>query len=162
MSSGTLRGTSLTARADECEKITGASRDANRVFHRVRRDVAEVDEHAEPVHLAHDLFAERRQPVEHRRVGRRVGPRDVLRVRQRHVARAEAVEHAQRAERAVDRVPAFHADERRDLALLEDALDVVGGQRQLEVSGYLRIMRWTMSICSSVAVTGLPASSAGT
>ena len=29
-------------------------------------------------------------------------------------------------------MPAFHADERRDLALLEDALDVVGGERQLE------------------------------
>ena len=58
-------------------------------------------------------------------------------MRQRHVARAEAVEHAQRAERAVDRMPAFHADERRDLALLEDALDVIGGQRQLECLGVL-------------------------
>ena len=76
-------------------------------------------------------------------------------MRQRHVARAEAVEHPQRAERAVDRVAALHADERRDLALLEDALDVVGGERQLERLRVLRIMRWTMSICSSVAVTAL-------
>ncbi len=32
---------------------------------------------------------------------------------------------------------ALHADERRDLALLEDPLDVVGGQRQLERVGML-------------------------
>ena len=60
---------------------------------------------------------------------------DVLRVRERHVAGAEPVEHAQHAERAVDRVPAFDADERRDLARLEDPLDVVGRQRQLERLG---------------------------
>ena len=74
-------------------------------------------------------------------------------VGERHVAGAEAIEHAQRAERVVDRVPAFHADQRCDLAGLEDALHVVGGQGQLEVSGYFRIIRWTMSICSRVAVT---------
>ena len=33
----------------------------DRVLHRLRRDVAQIDEHPEPVHLAHDFFAERRQ-----------------------------------------------------------------------------------------------------
>ncbi len=59
MLSGTLRGTSLIARADECEKITGACDTRDRVVHRVGRDVREIDEHPEPVHLAHDLLAER-------------------------------------------------------------------------------------------------------
>ena len=46
-------------------------------------------------------------------VERRVGPveRDV--VRQRHVARAEVVVRAQRAERVLDRVAALHAEQRR-------------------------------------------------
>ena len=35
-------------------------------------------------------------------------------------------------ERVVDRVPAFHADERRDLALLLNPLDVVGRERERE------------------------------
>ena len=45
-----------------------------------------------------------------------VGPRRVARVRERHVARAEPMEHPQVRERVVDRVAALHADERRDLA----------------------------------------------
>ena len=45
-SSGTLRGWSQRARAEECEKITGASDDAQRVLHGVRRDVRQVDQHA--------------------------------------------------------------------------------------------------------------------
>ena len=59
-SSGTLRGWSHSARAEEWQKITGAVGDVERVAHRVGRDVREVDEHADPVHLAHDLPAERR------------------------------------------------------------------------------------------------------
>ena len=51
-----------------------------------------------------------------RLVGRRVGPVDGCVVRQRHVARAEAVELPQRAERVLDRVPALDADQRGDLA----------------------------------------------
>ena len=42
--------------------------------HRRRRDVAQVDQHPEAVHLADDLDAERRQAVVLRRVGRGVGP----------------------------------------------------------------------------------------
>jgi len=53
-------------------------------------------------------------------------------VGERHVARAERVEHAQRAERVVDRVAALHADHRGDAAGLERALDVSGGVGNLE------------------------------
>ena len=53
-------------------------------------------------------------------------------MRERHVACTQTMEHAQVGERVVDRVAALHADERRDLALLVDPLDVVGGQRELE------------------------------
>ena len=60
MSSGTLRGTSVSARADECEKITGACDTRSAAAIVAGDDVAEIDHHAEPVHLAHDLLAERR------------------------------------------------------------------------------------------------------
>ena len=90
-----------------------------RVGHRVGRDVAEVDEHAQPVHLAHDLLAERRQPV---RASARRSPN---RPRARSCCGSAScsprrgVHHAQRRERRVDRVSALHADHRRDLARLE-------------------------------------------
>ena len=80
MSSGTLRGTSVSARARRVREDHRRRRHAERVRHRSpARRVTEVDEHAEPVHLAHDLLAERREAVELRRVGRRVGPRHVER-----------------------------------------------------------------------------------
>ena len=135
--SGTLRGTSFTARADECEKITGAceTRIASSI---VSGDTCERSTSMPSQFISRTTSSPNGDsPLELRRVGRRVGPRDVLRVRERHVARAEPVEHAQRAERAVDRVAALHADERRDLPLLEDPLDVVGRERQLERLGIL-------------------------
>ena len=54
MSSGTLRGWSSIARALECEKMTGEllAAIASRIV--VVADVAEVDQHAEPVHLVDD------------------------------------------------------------------------------------------------------------
>ncbi len=92
----------------------------------------EVDEHAEPVHLAHDLLAERGEPTDGRRVRARICPGHVLRVRQRHVARTELVEHAQRSQRVVDRVPPFHPDQRRNPSTFEDPLHVIGRQCELE------------------------------
>ena len=112
--------------------------DADGVGHGVFGHVAEVHEHAQPVHLAHHLLAERRQPTQHRLVGGRVGPGDVLAVRERHVTRAQRVHHAQRRQRRVDRVAAFHADHRADLAGLEGALHVVGRTGQHECVGVFR------------------------
>ena len=112
--------------------------DAQGVGHRVGRDVAQVDEHAEPVHLEHDLLAELREPAQPRRVGGGVGPRHVVAVGQGHVPGAERVHHAQRPERVVDRVAPFHAQQRGDPAGLDDALDVGGGARHLERIGVAR------------------------
>ena len=113
-SSGALRGLSVTARAELWLKITGASATVERVAHRVGRDVGEVDHHPDAVHLPHDLAAERRQPARDRAVGGRVGPGGVRVVGQRQVAHPERVQLAERAERAVDRVPALRAGERGD------------------------------------------------
>ena len=62
-SSGTLRGWSQTARADEWLKMTGAVADVERVAHGGGGDVGEVDQHAEPVHLGDHLAAEGGQPA---------------------------------------------------------------------------------------------------
>jgi hypothetical protein len=59
-------------------------------------------------------------------------------VGERQVARAEAVHVAKDAQRRVDRVAALHADERSDLPLLLDALDVVGGERERQRLGIHR------------------------
>ena len=101
-------------------------RDVEHLAHHVRRDVRDVDQHAEPVHLAHHLAPERRQPAVRRGVGRRIGPVVVLAMRERHVADAERVVGAQRAEAVLERLAVLHAEERGDLALLTGALDVGG------------------------------------
>ena len=68
-------------------------------------------------------------------VGGGVGPVERVGVRQRHVARTEIVKHAQHSERVFDRVAAFDADQRGDLARLSNALDIVGGVGHLESVG---------------------------
>jgi hypothetical protein len=45
---------------------------------------------------------------------------------------------------------AFHADHRGDLAGLDRLLDFSGGVRHLEGFAICFVMRWTVSICSSV------------
>ena len=81
--------------------------DRQSVAHRVGRDVAEVDQHADAVHLAHHLDAKSGQTAQHGLVGGRVGPRDVVVVGQCQVAHTEHVQHSQRRQRAADRVPAL-------------------------------------------------------
>ncbi len=107
-------------------------RDVEDIAHRVRRHVRQVDEHADPLHLGHDLAAEVRQPAVRGVVGRRVSPRHVAVVGQRHVPDAQRVHRPEYSERAPDRVPALRADQRRHLAGRHDPLNVRGGQRELE------------------------------
>ena len=109
--------------------------DLKRVAHRLGRNVAEVDEHAEPVHLVNDRPAEGVDPVPLGVVGRAVGELVVLEMRERHVARAEIVELSQRCEASSDLVAALDPDQRSDLARLVDANDIIGGERELEVVG---------------------------
>ena len=110
-------------------------RDGDRLPHRLGRHVREVDQHAEPVHLAHHLLAEAGETAVLGRVGRRVGPVGVLGMGERHVTRARHVELAQGGERVVDRMPPLHADQRGDAPGLVDAHHVVRRERQLEGVG---------------------------
>jgi hypothetical protein len=106
-SSGTLRGCGLSAKALEWEKMTGARLAAIASFIVAGRHVAEVDEHAEPVHFLHHLDTERAEAAVLGLVGRGVGPFGGLVVGQRHVANAEIVELAKRGHRAADLPPAL-------------------------------------------------------
>ena len=96
-----------------------------RIAHGPGRDVRQVHEHAQPVHLAHHLAPELRESAVPRAVERGVGPVERHVVGQRHVARAEGVVGAQRAERVLDGVPALHAEEGGQPPMLDRALDVV-------------------------------------
>jgi hypothetical protein len=86
------------------------SGDIERIVHRRLADMAEIDQHAQPLHLAHHV---------RRGVGGAVGPGGVLEMGQRHVARAERVHLPQHRQRAADRMAALHADQRGDPARLE-------------------------------------------
>ena len=112
--------------------------DLQRGAHGLIGDMREVHHHAQAIHLAHNFFAERGQAVMLGLVAGGIGPIGVLGVRQRHVTRAERVGHAQHGQRVVDRVAAFHADERGDLPLAMNPLDVGGRQRQFERVGIMR------------------------
>ena len=113
-------------------------RDIERIHHRRFADVAEIDKHPDAVHLAHDILAEGVEPVVLRCVGGAVGPAQRLAMRQRHVARAHVVHLAQYGEARPDRMAAFHAQQRSDATGRHRFLDIVGGQRKLQV---LRIAR---------------------
>ena len=105
----------------------------DRILHRVGRDVAEINQHADPVHLVDDGDSERAEAAVLGIVGRAVRPFGGLVVGQRHVARAEVVILAQGRERAADLAAALDPQHRRHAPGLVDAHDVVGGARELKV-----------------------------
>jgi hypothetical protein len=107
-------------------------RDGERVVHGVLRHMRQVDQHPEPVHLAHDLHAELRQAAVARGVGRRIRPFVAVEMRERHVTDAEPPVRAQRAERVLDRMAALDAEQRGDAARGIRTLDVVGREREDE------------------------------
>ena len=78
MSSVMFRGTLLIARQEECDAITGAVEVVQHVEKSLVRDMRNIHHHAQPVHLAHHLFSEIREPVVLRRLARAVGPGRVL------------------------------------------------------------------------------------
>ena len=155
-SSGTLRGMVGTARAPRSGRRSPAPRaTSSACAHRVGGDVREVDEHAEPVHLA-------RRPRAERRSARRARGSSVAEsaqamfvvVGQRQVAHAEPVQHPQHAERVVDRVPALGAEQRGDPARRPDAAPRRRRWRELQVVGVARDQAVDRSICSSVGGDG--------
>ena len=116
----------------------------------------EVDEHAEPVHLAHHLAPERARA--RRATGTSVAESahgDVVVVRQGQVAHAEHVQHPQRR-RASSR--SSGRPRRPSSEAIRPArrrpLDLVGGPREGQLGRHtVAIIRWTASTCSSVALT---------
>ena len=131
------------ALADECDAITGAL-GLDRRPERVVGDVRDIDHHAEPVHLQHNLLAERREPIGIVRytrltlIARRVRPVERVRPGQRHVADPEPVVVAQQPERIVDGVAALDAHQRRQLMVAVGNLDIGRGEGHPHPVGMLR------------------------
>ena len=117
-SSGTLRGMITHRPGRGVGEDHRGRRDRQGIAHRGRRDVGQIDQHAEPVHLADDLTAELGQPAVPRLVGGRVGPVGVLVVGEGQVADPEPVERSQRAEGVVDAVAALGPEQAGDPAAL--------------------------------------------
>ncbi len=70
--------------------------------HRVGRDVRDVDDHADTVHLADNFFAEVREASVSGVVRRRVCPVDRVGMGESHVADAKCAQRAERGERVLD------------------------------------------------------------
>ena len=96
--------------------MTGASVTSSASLMVAGRDMGEIHQHAQPVHLPHHLAAEFGETVVAGGVQRRVGPVEGHVVGEGHVAGAEIVVGPERAERVLDGVAAFHAQQRRDPA----------------------------------------------
>ena len=79
-----------------------------------------------------------RQPVVLGLVGRAVGPGSVGEVRQRHVARSQRIHLAQHRQAAADRLTAFHADQRGDLARTHCLLNFGGAGGKAHVARIAR------------------------
>ena len=116
-------------------------RRGNRVPKSLVGDVRDVDHHAEPVHLQHDLLAEISETVMMLHLGivdvaRGVGPFIRVRPRKRHVPNSKPIVVAQQVDIVLDRVSAFDSHQRREFMLLVSALDVAGENAIIMRSGW--------------------------
>ena len=133
--SGTLRATSVRARADEWEKITGASDT------RIASSMVSIEVWDRSTSIPSRFISRTTSSPNAREAavlpGHRLGVRPVEGdvVGEGHVPRAEVVVRAQRPQGVLEDVAALHADERRHLALLELAHHVVGGEGEGEAIG---------------------------
>ena len=118
--------------------MTGRLGQVEHVAHRGGRDMGEIHQHAQAIHLPNHLAPEFGETVVAGGVQRRVGPVEGHVVGQRHVAGAQIVVGAQRAKGVLDGVAALHAEQGGDAAPFEAALDVFGGQRQRQAVGVTR------------------------
>jgi len=110
-------------------------RDVERRVRRRRRDVGEVDEHAEAVELAHVFDTARAEAVVHRVVGARIRPGGVVHVGEGQVPHPQPGEHPQHARGIVEAVGALRAQQGRDPAPAACVLDLDRAARDGERVG---------------------------
>ena len=99
--------------------------------------MGDVHHHAEPIHFADYIFAERRKPVVFRRGRGRISPLVIFHMREGHVAHPEGGEGAQNREVVAHHVAALNAHERGNLVLLFSLANIVGGGGENEIVGML-------------------------
>ena len=106
--------------------------DVERVMHHLRRDMGEVDDHAELVHPAQHVLAEAGEAVMARGVGGGIAPVGGVVVAERHQAHAEIVIGVERVELAIDRRAVLDGHEQGDAPLGFGSLDIGGGEAGAE------------------------------
>src|SRR6266446_9934817 len=99
----------------------------------------EVHEHPQTIHLQNYILSENSQAMVFRLVTGSISPIRRFCMSQCHVADAELVHHPQYAERVVDGMPAFQANQRSDLSLAMNLLNL--RSRQCEPEG-IRVPRY--------------------
>ncbi len=95
--------------------------------------MAEIHDHAEPVHFLHHRHAKFGQAVALWCIGCAIRPVERFPVGQRHIARAERIGLPKHSQRIADRMAAFHTDQRCDAALFLGCVHIRYGQGQLQV-----------------------------
>ena len=98
--------------------MTGDDRglgNSQRVSHRGRRNVRDIHQHSQPVHLLDNPFAKRRQSVVPGHIGGGIGPVERGVVRQRHVPGAQRIKCPELGEAVFNGHAPFDPHERRDL-----------------------------------------------
>ena len=113
----------------------GSPRHLDHVPERLVRDVRDVDQHAEPVHLAHHLAAEVGETAVAPDVARGIGPAVAVAPGERHVADAEVVEVLDVLELVLDRVTSLQAHQAGDLAGGGGIPDVLRAHRERQAAG---------------------------
>src|SRR5581483_9234169 len=87
-------------------------------------NMRDVDQHPNPIHLAHNVFAVICQTVVDRLVGGGIRPLVVIEVRESHVADTQVAVDADHADVIAEHVAAFDAHQDCNLALVVNAAHI--------------------------------------
>src|SRR5580765_3348047 len=104
------------------DRLTRNSQD---VVEGLVRNVRNIDDHADSVHLTNDLFTEIREPIMFRFPSGRVCPIVAAKMGQSHGQNAEAAIHTKNAEIVIDLMATLRGKNSCDLLLSDDSLNIL-------------------------------------
>ena len=107
-------------------RYEGCCRDLGNVVDSGGRQVADVDHHAEPLHLGHGFYPERRKAAASAGLGDPVGQHRAPVPGKRRHAHPETVQGLEHRDRRADRLGPFDGEQQGDAAAADDPVDVDG------------------------------------
>ena len=114
-------------------KNDGCFGDLESRAHSIRRHMAQVDQHSKSIHFADHFASKGCEPMMLRRVGGRIRPIRVERMRQRHVSGAECIQLSQYRQGVIDLMSTLDPDQRSNSTRLMDSTDIGRGVSHLQI-----------------------------